>query len=34
VPLQPDESAVLKRGEDGQDEIVIRRPRSDENRAP
>ena len=30
VPLQADDSVVVKRGEGGQDEIIIRRPRPDE----
>ena len=30
VPLQPDDSVVVKRGEGGRDEIIIRRPRGDE----
>lgn len=33
VPLQADDRVVVKRGEDGQDEIIIRRPRSDERSA-
>jgi hypothetical protein len=33
VPLQADDSVVVKRGEDGRDEIIIRRPRSDERGA-
>jgi photosynthetic reaction center H subunit len=33
VPLQADDSVVVKRGENGQDEIIIRRPRSDERSA-
>jgi hypothetical protein len=33
VPLQADDSVVVKRGESGQDEIIIRRPRSDERSA-
>jgi hypothetical protein len=33
VPLQADDSVVVKRGEGGQDEIIIRRPRSDERSA-
>lgn len=34
VPLQADDSVVMKRGEDGKDEIIIRRPRSDERSTP
>lgn len=30
VPLKAEDSVVVKRGEDGRDEIIIRRPRSDE----
>jgi hypothetical protein len=26
VPVQPDDAVVLKRGDDGRDEIIIRRP--------
>jgi len=33
VPLKAEDSVVVKRGEDGRDEVIIRRPRSDENRA-
>jgi photosynthetic reaction center H subunit len=33
VPLHADDSVVVKRGEGGQDEIIIRRPRSDERSA-
>jgi PRC-barrel domain protein len=33
VPLKAEDSVVVKRGEDGHDEVIIRRPRSDENRA-
>jgi hypothetical protein len=33
VPLHPDDSVVVKRGESGRDEIIIRRPRSDERSA-
>ena len=33
VPLQADDSVVVKRGEGGQDEIIIRRPRPDERSA-
>lgn len=33
VPLEADDSVVVKRGEGGQDEIIIRRPRSDERSA-
>ena len=33
VPLQAEDSVVMKRGENGQDEIIIRRPRSDERSA-
>jgi len=33
VPLQPDDSVVVKRGEGGRDEIIIRRPRGDERTA-
>lgn len=33
VPLQADDSVVVKRGEGGRDEIIIRRPRSDERSA-
>lgn len=33
VPLQADDSVVVKRGEGGQDEIIIRRPRNDERGA-
>jgi len=33
VPLQADDSVVVKRGEGGQDEIIIRRPRTDERSA-
>jgi hypothetical protein len=33
VPLQAEDSVVVKRGEGGQDEIIIRRPRSDERSA-
>lgn len=33
LPLQADDSVVVKRGEGGQDEIIIRRPRTDERSA-
>jgi len=33
VPLQAEDSVVVKRGEGGQDEIIIRRPRPDERSA-
>jgi len=33
VPLKAEDSVVVKRGDDGRDEVIIRRPRSDENRA-
>jgi hypothetical protein len=33
VPLQADDSVVVKRGEGGRDEIIIRRPRPDERSA-
>lgn len=33
VPLQADDSVVVKRGEGGQDEIIIRRPGTDERSA-
>lgn len=33
VPLQADDSVVVKRNESGHDEIIIRRPRSDERSA-
>jgi hypothetical protein len=33
VPLEADDSVVVKRGDGGQDEIIIRRPRSDERSA-
>ena len=33
VPLQADDNVVVKRGEGGQDEIIIRRPRTDERSA-
>ena len=33
VPVDPADSVVLKRGEDGRDEVIIRRPLSDEGRA-
>lgn len=33
VPLQAEDSVVMKRGENGQDEIIIRRPRADERSA-
>jgi sporulation protein YlmC with PRC-barrel domain len=29
VPVQPDDAVVLKRGDDGRDEIIIRRPTGD-----
>jgi hypothetical protein len=32
VPVERDDAVVLKRGEDGRDEIIIRRPRGDERR--
>ena len=34
VPVEPDESVELKRGDGGRDEIIIRRPGNGENRAP
>ena len=33
VPLQADDNVVMKRGDDGRDEIIIRRPRTDERSA-
>jgi sporulation protein YlmC with PRC-barrel domain len=34
IPVEKDESVVLKRGDGGRDEIIIRKPPADETRAP